>query len=205
MYNSVRSSSPSCSLFFSPTRRWRTQPARSPCSPSPGWGSHNLPHDPKFLCQLLLLNLLQSIFFEYFRHSGLVKNSFFPFILLHNLPFWSLPLAFLSPKEHNLSGFLQDNRQAISPPSIPSFQSFRTITVPPSIFFSPFLAGSPFPSGCPGPLLAMSVWGAKTIAQCAFWVVRWPSSQKLKSKNTLSDGKKYFWGYVSYVVLGRKL
>ena len=30
------------------------------------------------------------------------------------------------------------------------------------------------------------------IAQCAFWVVRWPSGQKLKSKNTLSDGKKYF-------------
>ena len=42
-------------------------------------------------------------------------------------------------------------------------------------------------------------------AQCAFWVVRWPSSQKLKSKNTLSDGKKNFWGYFSYVVLGRKL
>ena len=29
-------------------------------------------------------------------------------------------------------------------------------------------------------------------AQCAFWVVRWPSSQKLKSKNTLSDVKKIF-------------
>ena len=43
------------------------------------------------------------------------------------------------------------------------------------------------------------------IAQCAFWVVRWPCGQKLKSKNTRSDGKKYFWGYFSYVVLGRKL
>ena len=29
-------------------------------------------------------------------------------------------------------------------------------------------------------------------AQCAFCVVRWPFGQKLKSKNTLSDGKKYF-------------
>ena len=29
-------------------------------------------------------------------------------------------------------------------------------------------------------------------AQCAFWVVRWPCGQKLKSKNTLSDGKKIF-------------
>ena len=44
-----------------------------------------------------------------------------------------------------------------------------------------------------------------TTAQCAFWVLRWPCGQKLKSKNTLSDGKKYFWGYFSYVVLGRKL
>ena len=42
-------------------------------------------------------------------------------------------------------------------------------------------------------------------AQCAFWVLRWPCGQKLKSKNTLSDGKKYFWGHFSYVVLGRKL
>ena len=30
------------------------------------------------------------------------------------------------------------------------------------------------------------------IAQCAFWVLRWPCGQKLKSKNTLSDGKKMF-------------
>ena len=29
-----------------------------------------------------------------------------------------------------------------------------------------------------------------STAQCAFWVVRWPSSQKLKSKNTLIDGEK---------------
>ena len=29
-------------------------------------------------------------------------------------------------------------------------------------------------------------------AQCAFWVVRWPCGQKLKSENTLSDGKKIF-------------
>ena len=29
-------------------------------------------------------------------------------------------------------------------------------------------------------------------AQCAFWVLRWPCGQKLKSKNTLSDGKKIF-------------
>ena len=29
-------------------------------------------------------------------------------------------------------------------------------------------------------------------AQCAFCQVRWPCGQKLKSKNTLSDGKKYF-------------
>ena len=29
-------------------------------------------------------------------------------------------------------------------------------------------------------------------AQCAFWVVWWPCGQKLKSKNTLSDGKKIF-------------
>ena len=30
-------------------------------------------------------------------------------------------------------------------------------------------------------------------AQCAFWVVRWPCGQKLKSKSTLSDGKKMFF------------
>jgi len=29
-------------------------------------------------------------------------------------------------------------------------------------------------------------------AQCAFCQVRWPCGQKLKSKNTLSDGKKIF-------------
>ena len=31
-----------------------------------------------------------------------------------------------------------------------------------------------------------------TTAQCAFCQVRWPCGQKLKSKNTLSDGKKIF-------------
>ena len=31
-----------------------------------------------------------------------------------------------------------------------------------------------------------------SYAQCAFWVLRWPCGQKLKSKNTLSDGKKIF-------------
>ena len=31
-----------------------------------------------------------------------------------------------------------------------------------------------------------------TNAQCAFCQVRWPCGQKLKSKNTLSDGKKIF-------------
>ena len=31
-----------------------------------------------------------------------------------------------------------------------------------------------------------------TTAQCAFWVLRWPCGQKLKSKNPLSDGKKIF-------------
>ena len=32
-----------------------------------------------------------------------------------------------------------------------------------------------------------------TIAQCAFRQVRWPCGQKLKSKSTLSDGKKIFF------------
>jgi len=31
-----------------------------------------------------------------------------------------------------------------------------------------------------------------STAQCAFCQVRWPCGQKLKSKNTLSDGKKIF-------------
>ena len=31
-----------------------------------------------------------------------------------------------------------------------------------------------------------------TNAQCAFWVLRCPCGQKLKSKNTLSDGEKIF-------------
>ena len=37
-----------------------------------------------------------------------------------------------------------------------------------------------------------SLFAIVTIAQCAFWVLRWPCGQKLKSKNTLSDGKKIF-------------
>ena len=32
----------------------------------------------------------------------------------------------------------------------------------------------------------------RPIAQCAFCQVQWPCGQKLKSKNTLSDGKKIF-------------
>ena len=34
--------------------------------------------------------------------------------------------------------------------------------------------------------------GFPCSAQCVFWVLRWPCGQKLKSKNTLSDGKTYF-------------
>ena len=34
------------------------------------------------------------------------------------------------------------------------------------------------------------IWRDYYTAQCAFWVLRWPCGQKLKSKNTLSDGKK---------------
>ena len=35
-------------------------------------------------------------------------------------------------------------------------------------------------------------WDVLSSAQCAFCQVRWPCGQKLKSKNTLSDGKKIF-------------
>ena len=68
------------------------------------------------------------------------------------------------------------------------------------------------PKWCPSVALVVPNWGQKVSmyatmwprdvlieclwscisAQCAFWVVRWPCGQKLKSKNTLSDGKKIF-------------
>ena len=41
-------------------------------------------------------------------------------------------------------------------------------------------------------LLEPRCTGSITSAQCAFCQVRWPCGQKLKSKNTLSDGKKIF-------------
>ena len=46
-----------------------------------------------------------------------------------------------------------------------------------------------------GPLGSWTAIDKSTLhcnAQCAFWVLRWPCGQKLKSKNTLSDGKKIF-------------
>ena len=44
----------------------------------------------------------------------------------------------------------------------------------------------------PAPAAPVVIGLIRFNAQCAFWALRWPYGQKLKSKNTLSDGKKMF-------------